>query len=126
MLRAKFFRSRWTATGWFAIMCFLFFLPGSALPKENWLTAIHFDKWVHVGLFAVLLFLFRSAWNCRLNYYALVLLLFALAYGFLVELIQKAWVPNRDFDLWDVAADMSGSVLGLLIWAGVYKKNKPL
>jgi len=50
----------------------------------------------------------------------------ALAYGYLVEVIQREWIPNRSFDLYDVLADMAGSVLGLVVWLWVYKKNKPL
>src|SRR5690242_15845742 len=29
-------------------------LPGSAFPKENWLDKIWFDKWVHIGMFGML------------------------------------------------------------------------
>jgi VanZ family protein len=107
-------------------MCILFFLPGSAFPNENWLDAIYFDKMVHIGLFAVLMFLWRSSFNLEVNNYNLLLLFSALLYGVTVEFIQKYWIPNRSFDLYDVLADMTGSVLGLIIWLRVYRKNKPL
>jgi hypothetical protein len=126
MLRWKIFRYKGVAITWFLIMCILFFLPGSALPQENWLNAVYFDKWVHVGLFAILLFLWRSSFKLDLNNYNLVLLFSALLYGLLVEFIQRNWVPNRSFDLYDVLADMAGSVIGLVVWLRVYKKNKPL
>lgn len=126
MLRWKIFRSKTVAVSWFIIMCVLFFLPGSDLPEANWLDAIHFDKWVHVGLFATLIFLWRSSFNIDLNHYNFTLLLCALMYGLSVEFIQKYWVINRSFDLFDVAADMAGAVIGLVVWLRVYKKNKPL
>jgi VanZ family protein len=126
MLRWKFFRYKSVALGWLVLMCILFFLPGSAFPQENWLDQIHFDKWVHVGLFAVLLFLWRSSFNWSANYYVILLLFCALAYGLAVEFIQKFWVANRSFDLFDVLFDMIGSALGLFVWSRVYKKNKPL
>lgn len=107
-------------------MCFLFFLPGSDLPKEDWLPGLYFDKWVHAGLFFVLVFLCRSAFHPKIKYYALILLLLALLYGFSVEIIQKEWIPQRDYDLYDVAADMAGSIAGLLFWLWIHKKNKPL
>lgn len=122
MLKWKFFRYKTVALTWLLIMCVLFFLPGSALPKESWLDAIHFDKIVHVGLFAVLLFLWRSSFNWKINYYGYILLLMAITYGFLVEVVQLYWISNRSFDLYDVAADTAGSVLGLFIWSRVYKK----
>jgi VanZ family protein len=126
MLRWKFFRYKSVALGWLVLMCILFFLPGSAFPQENWLDQIHFDKWVHVGLFAVLLFLWRSSFDSSANYYVILLLFCALAYGLAVEFIQKFWVANRSFDLFDVLFDMIGSALGLFVWSRVYKKNKPL
>lgn len=126
MLRWKIFRLKIVAISWLLIMCVLFFLPGSDLPKANWLDQIHFDKWVHIGLFAVLLFLWRSSFDYQVNRYGLLLLAAALIYGFMVELIQLYWVSNRSFDLYDVVADMTGSALGLWMYRTVYKKNKPL
>jgi len=122
MLKWKFFRYKTVAVSWLFLMCILFFLPGSALPKESWLDAIHFDKIVHIGLFAALVFLWRSSFNWEINHYGYILLLMAVAYGFLVEVIQLYWVSNRSFDLYDVAADTAGSLLGLFIWWRVYKK----
>jgi len=108
------------------LISILFFLPGSALPKENWFDKIYIDKWVHVGLFAVLIFLWRSSFNWDINTYNLFLLLAAVLYGFLVEVVQLYWIPNRSFDMYDVLSDASGSIVGLLVWLGVYRKNKPL
>jgi hypothetical protein len=125
MLRWKIFRYKSVAIAWFLIMCILFFLPGSALPQESWLDAIYFDKWVHVGLFAVLIFLWRSSFNLDFNHYNWMLLFIALLYGLTVEFIQKYWVSNRSFDLYDVMADMTGSVIGLVVWLRVYKKINP-
>ena len=107
-------------------MSILFILPGSALPKENWFDRIRMDKMVHVGLFAVLIFLWRSSFDWEINSYHFVLLFLALLYGLLIELIQLYWVPHRSFDLYDILSDMIGSIVGLLVWLGVYKKNKPL
>ena len=122
MLRWKIFRYKTVAISWLLVMSFLFFLPGSALPKANWLEEIYFDKWVHIGLFAILIFLWRSSFDLDFSNYNLLLLFSALVYGFLVELIQLYWVPNRSFDLYDVLADMTGSILGLYIWMRAYKK----
>jgi len=126
MLQWKIFRSPWTFTVWFIIMCVLFFLPGSDLPQSSWLDQLHVDKLVHVGLFAVLLFLWHSAFPARNNNYGLWMLGAALLYGFGVEVVQLLWVPNRSFDLFDVVADFLGSIVGWLVWREVYKKNKPL
>ena len=126
MLKWKIFRLKPVAVGWLVLISILFFLPGSALPKENWFDKIYIDKWVHVGLFAVLIFLWRSSFNWDINSYNLFLLLTAVLYGFLVEVVQLYWIPNRSFDMYDVLSDASGSIVGLLVWLGVYRKNKPL
>ena len=123
MLKSKIFRQKWLAVLWFLIMCILFFLPGSALPQSNWLNDIHFDKIVHIGLFAGLLFLWRSCINSTATKYNWILLFAALIYGILVELIQGHWIPNRSEDFYDVVADMTGSVLGILVWLAVYRKK---
>jgi len=126
MLKSKIFRYKSLAITWLVIMSILFFLPGSAFPSENWLDWIYLDKWVHIGLFAVLIFLWRSSFDWEVNNYNLLLLFSALLYGLMVEFIQRYWIPNRSFDLYDVLSDMTGSVLGLLIWLRVHRKNKPL
>ncbi len=126
MLQWKVFRHRYTAIGWFLLMTILFFIPGSSIPKQNWLTFIQFDKIVHIGLFAVLLFLWRSAFPLTGRYYNAWLIIIAGIYGLLIEVLQGSLVPNRDFDLYDLVADIAGSFLGLLVYMRVYKKNKPL
>jgi len=126
MLHWKLFRSRWLATGWLLTMTILFVLPGSSFPEERWFDQIHLDKWVHVGLFAVLLFLWKSAFYSTTKSYNIILVSLTLLYGVSIELIQGAWVANRSADVFDVVADMTGCLVGILVWQGVYKKNKPL
>jgi len=106
---------------WLLLITVLFFLPGSALPKEDWLSNIHFDKWVHCGFFALLLFAWRFYFPAGKKYHGILLLL-ALLYGFGVEMIQHYLIANRSFDLWDVLADMTGAVLGVLCWGWYIKK----
>jgi VanZ family protein len=126
MLKWKLFRYKWVAISWLLIISVLFFLPGSALPKENWLDRIYFDKLVHIGFFGLLIFLWRSSFNWNYGSYHWLLLFLALLYGFFVEFVQLWFVPNRSFDLYDVASDMTGAIIGLFVWQKIYKKNKPL
>jgi VanZ family protein len=109
---------------WLLFISVLFFLPGSALPKEDWLDRIHFDKAVHFGFFALLLFLWRFYFplDGKYNWW---ILFFALVYGFGVEVIQLYFIANRSFDLTDVVADMVGACAGIWFW-NRRKKNRPL
>ena len=126
MLQLKLFRYKWVAITWLIFISILFVLPGSAFPKENLFTRIHFDKWVHIGLFFILVYLWRSAYEGRQMGSVFFLLVFSLCYGVTVEFVQENWVPNRSFDIYDVLADLTGTVLGIITWNLAYKKNKPL
>ena len=110
---------------WLLFISVLFFLPGSALPEENLFNIPQFDKLVHAGFFAVLLFCWRFYFTSAAKYTWLLLLL-AFVYGLSVEFIQRDFVPHRDFDLYDVAADMTGAAVGLWVWTLWYKKKRPL
>lgn len=111
------------AVCWLLLISVLFFLPGSALPKEDWLDKIYFDKWVHVGFFAVLLFLWRCLFPVGKKYDG-GLMVAALLYGLSVEVIQHYLVANRSFDAGDVLADAVGALAGIWLWKG-YKKIDP-
>jgi VanZ family protein len=106
---------------YFLFISILFFLPGSAFPKEDWLSKINFDKWVHVGFFLVLLLLWcwallPSKRNMRW------LLAAAAVYGISIELVQHYLIANRSFDLGDWVADMTGALLALWFWGRYVKK----
>jgi VanZ family protein len=104
-----------------SFISFLFFLPGSALPKNALLSKIYFDKWVHIGFFGGLLLLWCWAVLPSKRGF-LWLLASAAAYGILVEIIQDQFVANRSFDIGDWLADMMGAVIALWLWKRYIKK----
>ena len=114
------------AFGWLVFVSILFFLPGSAFPKEDWFSKIYFDKWVHIGIFTVLVSLWSWVFELRYNKYVIVLFAAAVLYGYLVEVIQDQYISNRSFDWGDLLADSAGTILGLAGWFWMSKKNKPL
>lgn len=122
MLRMSVKNRKAAAVIWLLFISVLFFLPGSALPKDKMFEIVLFDKWVHVGLFAVLLFLWRSYFpdDAKYSWWSLLL---ALCYGFGVEVIQHYFIPNRSFDLGDVTGDMLGAVAGVWWWNKRYIKK---
>ncbi len=117
--------SRPFAVGWILLVSVLCFLPGSAFPESGWLNDIFFDKWVHFGLFLVLLFLWRFQFPATEGY-SFMLLVLSVLYAFIIEIIQHYYIPNRSFDLGDVVADMAGGIAGVWFWTWLYKKNRPL
>jgi len=103
---------------WFIITTVLLSLPGAAFPKGNWLDKTGFDKWVHIGLFALLVFLL--CWGIlrftndekKLNRLFLFFSIDSLVYGVIMEFIQGNLIPNRSFDVGDIVADALGCLLG--------------
>ncbi len=108
---------------YFVFISFLFFLPGSAFPKTNWLSKIWFDKWVHIGLFLVLAYLVCWAYKVNKKNPLLIIFIGAAVYGMGVEFIQEKFVTNRHLDLGDFAADIAGSFIGIWIWNLRYIKK---
>jgi len=105
---------------WFIISTVLLTLPGTAFPTEDWLDKIWFDKWVHIGMFGLLVILWCLAWkslkqnNGTHNFikaFWTIAILF-VAYGIAIEFVQKYFIPFRSFDVSDIAADAVGATLG--------------
>ena len=125
MIKHSWVRYRLFAVAYLILISILFLLPGSSLPKENWFDAIFLDKWIHVILFAILMFLWLKAFPGYSTRLYILLILLAILYGILIELSQEFFVVNRSMDVFDIIADTVGVFAGAWIGKG-YKKNKPL
>ena len=106
---------------WFFLVLILICLPGQDIPTvDDWLSKIYFDKWVHTGLFAVLAFLFmrpfiRSSLMVKEKWHYVIRIAIATSiWGLTSELIQKYFIPGRNFDLLDWSADSLGSLAALI------------
>jgi VanZ family protein len=115
---------------WLIISTVLLTLPGSAFPKENWLDKIWFDKWVHIGMFFIMVVLW--CWSVfellgrhkkLLEFFILVTIVFT-GYGIAMEFVQQNFIRNRSFDRGDIIADTIGCVAGLLFSRWRYIKRR--
>ena len=90
-------------------------IPSSAMPKLAWS-----DKVYHAGAFAGLSYLLcwalptRPGAHARLQQLTLAGLI-AASYGCIDEFTQQ-FIPGRCCDIWDVAADCVGAVIGLVAY----------
>ncbi len=116
--------------GWLLISTFLLTIPGSAFPKENWLGKIWFDKWVHIGMFVIMTFLWcwailKREWvdfrKLKQSFFIIGVICFC--YGVAMEFVQKYFIANRSFDAGDIIADGIGCVIGVVLILKWYKKN---
>lgn len=114
------------AIAWFIVILILLTLPGKDLPSAGWMDDLHIDKFVHVFLFSVLVTLFfwgivstKPGTNEKRVLFFIAIA--ALLYGIAMEFVQKYWIPNRSFDIWDIAADGAGSFLPFLLINNIKK-----
>ena len=119
---------------WFFLVLILVCIPGYDLPKvDNWLIEINFDKFIHVGLFAVLAYLFmlpiiRSGLSQKEKWHYFIKIAIATAiWGLTTEIIQKFFIPGRSFTLGDWLADSIGGFAALFYsrWRLLKTGNKP-
>jgi VanZ family protein len=119
------------AIAWFLLSTVLLWIPGDELPQAKFFDIPYFDKYVHIALFAGVVFFFCLPFNrssipaVKVANWFISISLYALAYGIVMEFVQKYFVPNRSFDLVDIAFDAVGAAAGAgLMWSW-YKKIGP-
>jgi VanZ family protein len=115
---------------WLIISIILLTLPGSDIPSNEWLGKIQFDKWVHIGMFSIMVSLFcwallrKNISNEERKKLFIPVAIICLCYGIGMEYVQKYWVVGRSFDTGDIMADAVGSLVGLIFSRRkIYKKN---
>jgi len=119
------------ASAWFILSIFLLTIPGTAFPQEDWLDKIWFDKWVHIGMFGIMVTLWCMSWSSvkpatqiqKLKTNFLMIAIACLAYGIIMEFVQKYFVPLRSFDFGDIVADAVGCAVGLVFSIRMYIKK---
>lgn len=120
----KILQSAWPATLWSALIFILLILPGDDIPSEGLFSLPHLDKIVHVTLFGLLvsLWFFYFHYSQKKGPQTLIkIILVSIAYGIAMEFVQRYFVQNRSFDLYDILADAAGALL-----AGYIIKRKKL
>jgi len=82
------------------------------------------DKINHVGAYFVLTLLVYNYFNkINLKKALLYALFVAVAYGFLIELLQKIATTTRMFDVYDMLANFFGAIIAVLFMI-FYRKLK--
>jgi glycopeptide antibiotics resistance protein len=119
----------WFPFAWALIILVMCGMPGRDIPHISFLEILAFDKWVHAGIFFVLVVLmirgFRLQFNGWLNTNAvLVSLVFCIAYGGALELMQEAVFAERSADIYDFIANSVGAIAGVLLYRKLSAKLK--
>jgi VanZ family protein len=106
-------------------MLYMLFSPASTLPKTGLFDIPHFDKIVHFGMFAVLVFVFRleaDKNSSKKQYVKYSFLLLTLFFAVLSEFIQYKYIQGRTGNFKDFIADLMGYTSGTLFYIWIWKK----
>jgi len=108
---------------WTLIIFILCCTPGQYIPTTNWLELLSFDKFVHASIFFVLTCLWLISLlkiNKLSNLSIILILLFCVLYGGLLEIMQATVFSNRSGDWLDFIANSFGCLMGFWFF---YKKK---
>ena len=97
-------------------------LPGTDFPEEGWFDKIWLDKWIHIGMFSVMVALWCKSLQLlkpnsssqKLKQLFIVTAIIFLGYGIAMEFVQKYFIPFRSFDVLDMLADGIGCTVGVI------------
>jgi VanZ family protein len=108
---------RWVAICWTVFILVLICIPGNMLPKEQKFFVPDFDKLIHAILFGTFVWLWchychrKLSQGKKLARQFFYVFLAAALYGFGTEILQKYFIPMRDYDNADIIADLSGAAI---------------
>ena len=109
------------------IVTVLFLYPFKGLAKVNFILPI--DKLIHVLIYFSLSFLWISYYDRFAKYKktrksVIIIILLCFFYGILIELTQEILIPFRGSDLFDVFANIIGTILGTLLFCNFNNRIK--
>ena len=101
---------------WAAVIFALCSMPGRFIPSVSWLELLSFDKWVHAGIFFILVSLFQIAVISNEQSRKLIYLYFILSvmYGGALEIMQATVFSERSADWQDMIANSFGCLMALV------------
>ncbi|MCC6837344.1 MAG: VanZ family protein [Bacteroidia bacterium] len=113
---------------WALFILVLCGIPGRDIPHISFLELLSFDKFVHAGVFFVLLLLLirGSVLQTRFHFLSRHSFLlsgsFCVLYGGVLELMQEVVFEERSADLYDFIANSFGVLMGLIFYRKIEQK----
>jgi VanZ family protein len=113
---------------WALIILILCGIPGRDIPHISFLELLSFDKFVHAGIFFVLVlltirgFLLQSKFIFLTHHAKLMAFVICVVYGGSLEIMQGTIFEERSADIFDFIANSFGCMIGLLCYKRIEKK----
>lgn len=123
-----FFRHTKWAQLWALFILVLCGIPGRDIPHISFLELLSFDKFVHAGIFFVLILLSIRGFSLQTKFQTIQTysksfsFVFCVIYGGLMEIMQGTIFIGRSADVFDFIANSFGSVMGLVFYNWIEKK----
>ncbi len=113
---------------WVLFIFILCTLPGKDIPHISFLEILNFDKFVHAGVFFVLILLTIRGFLVQTKFFVVqrsakfIALWICIIYGGLLEIMQAKFCEGRSADILDFIANSFGSIVGLLMYNWIERK----
>ena len=113
---------------WALLILILCGIPGRDIPHISFLELLSFDKFVHAGIFFVLIvfsirgFFVQTAFPKIQQSPKIISFLICVAYGGALELMQDGVFEERSADIYDFIANSFGCIMGLWLYQWTEKK----
>lgn len=123
-----FLKYNWQAMLWALIILVLCGIPGKDIPHISFLELLSFDKFVHAGVFFVLMILSLRGFLVQTRFATLqqsakpIALIMCITYGALMELMQGTLFEGRSASVLDIVANSFGCVVGLLLYKKIEQR----
>ena len=112
---------------WALIILILCGTPGKDIPHISFLELLSFDKFVHAGIFFVLVMLAIRGFRLQKKYLVLqkdaafIAVGLSIAYGGILEILQGTIFEGRSADIYDFVANSFGCFIALLLYTKISK-----
>ena len=112
---------------WALIILILCGIPGRDIPHISFLELLSFDKFVHAGIFFVLVLLTVRGFLLQTRFIKIqhkakaVAVVLCIAYGGSLEIMQGTLFEERSADVYDFIANSFGCVMALFLYQHVEK-----
>ena len=113
---------------WAAFILLVSILPGGNVQQAHIFGFLPVDSLVHAAFHAGLVFLMMVGFSKqhsrqKLRYYpARYAVTLSCSYGIGIELLQEFVIVHRNFEIYDLVANLSGAIIGYGIFQLVYFK----
>jgi VanZ family protein len=113
---------------WALLILILCGIPGRDIPHISFLELLSFDKFVHAGIFFVLVlltirgFLLQTMIRFLQTNAKIIATTLCIIYGGLLEVMQGTLFQERSADVFDFIANSFGVIVGLMMYAIIENK----